>query len=101
MLKGESRAAKAAFDFDPFGALAGAGGGAVLWARQGTVCAERGDLVGALQCFQRSLETDLDCVEAWRGLSGVFERMRDPRRADACLEVARRIRGRDVREATA
>ena len=55
MLKDAQRE-KGARDTDPFGALAGAGGGAVLWARQGTACAERGDLVGALQCFQRSLE---------------------------------------------
>jgi len=89
------------YEFDPFGALAGAGGGAVLWARQGTVCAERGDFVGALQCFQRSLEADLDCVEAWAGLSEVFTRMNDRRRAESCLEVSRRLRGRLARVAIA
>jgi hypothetical protein len=100
MLKAVQRP-KTAYDLDPFGALAGAGGGAVLWARQGTACAERGDLVGALQCFQRSLESDLDCVEAWSGLSEVFNWMNDRRRADACSDVARRLRSRFVREATA
>jgi hypothetical protein len=100
MLKSAPKS-KPAYEFDPFSAIAGVEGGATLWARQGSVCAERGDLVGALQCFQRSLEADLDCVEAWTGLSDVFERMHDGRRADACLEVARRIRGRFVREATA
>jgi tetratricopeptide (TPR) repeat protein len=88
-------------DPDPFGALAGAGGGAALWARQGTACAESGDLVGALQCFQRALESNLDCADAWAGLAGVFSQMHDPRRADQCLEIARRIRGQHVREATA
>ena len=88
-------------EFDPAGALAAAGGGAVLWARQGTIESERGDLFGALRCFQRSLETDIDCIEAWIGLSKVFDRMRDRDRAAACLEVARRIRCREVREATA
>jgi uncharacterized protein HemY len=100
MLKSAQRA-KTAYEFDPFGALAGAGGGAILWARQGTACAERGDFVGALQCFQRSLEADLDCAEAWAGLAEVFSRMHDPRRADACLEVSRRLRARFVREASA
>jgi Flp pilus assembly protein TadD len=88
-------------EFDPAGSVAAAGGGAVLWARQGTIEAERGDLFDALRCFQRSLETDIDCLEAWIGLSEVFDRMRDRNRADACLEVARRIRCREVREATA
>jgi hypothetical protein len=88
-------------EFDPAGALADAGGGAVLWARQGTIDTERGDLFGALRCFQRSLEADIDCVEAWIGLSEVFDRMHDQKRADSCLEVARRIRCREVREATA
>ena len=100
MLKSVQRE-KSARETDPFGALAGAGGGAVLWARQGTTCAERGDLVGALQCFQRSLEIDLDCMEAWAGLSGVFDSMHDRGRADACLDVARRLRLRFTREATA
>ena len=100
MLKNAQREKGARYT-DPFGALAGAGGGAVLWARQGTACAERGDLVGALQCFQRSLEIDLDCTETWAGLSGVFNSMHDRRRADACLDVARRLRVRFSREATA
>ncbi len=100
MLKSVGRP-KTDYEFDPLGTLAGGDGGAVLWARQGTLCAQRGDLVGALQCFQRSLETDLDCMDAWAGLSIVFDRMKDLRRADACLEVARRIRARFAREATA
>jgi len=77
------------------------GGGAVLWARQGMGDAGRGDLFGALRCLQRSLEIDLDCLEAWIGLAEVFDRMHDRRRSLACLEVARRLRGREVREATA
>ncbi len=92
---------KTAYEFDPFGAFVGAETGALQWARQGAVCAKRGDLVGALQCLQRSLETDLDCVEAWEGPSDVFNRMQDRRRTEACLDVARRIRGRFAREATA
>ena len=88
-------------EFDPAASLAAAGGGAILWARQGTIDAERGDLYSALRCFQRSLETDIDCVEAWIGLAEVFDRMHDQKRAGGCLEVARRIRCRDVREATA
>ena len=100
MLKSMQRP-KPGYEFDPLGTLAGGEGGAVLWARQGTLYAQRGDLVEALQCFQRSLETDLDCMDAWAGLSIVFDRMNDRRRADACLEVARRIRARSVREATA
>ena len=100
MLKSAHRP-KTAFEFDPLGTLAGGAGGAALWARQGTLFAQRGDLVGALQCFQRSLDADLDCMDAWTGLSMVFDRMNDRRRADACLDVARRIRARSVREATA
>jgi tetratricopeptide (TPR) repeat protein len=88
-------------DFDPLGSLLGAGGGAALWARQGAVCAERGDLVGALQCFQRALESNLDSADAWSGLSEVFRQMGDSRRAEQCLEIARRIRGQFAREATA
>jgi cytochrome c-type biogenesis protein CcmH/NrfG len=92
---------KTLFDFDPLSALMGAGGGASLWAGQGKMCVERGDLFGALQSFQRSLEIDIDCLEAWTGLSEVFARMQDPRRVDACLEVARRICKASAREATA
>ena len=100
MLKGIGTT-KTAFDFDPFGALAGGGGGAILWAGQGRIYADRGDMVGALQCYQRSLESDMDCVEAWIGLSEVFRRMQDLRRAENCLDVARRIRSISAREATA
>jgi len=92
---------RTAFEFDPLGALVGAGGGAVLWAGQGKLHVRRGDLFGALQSFQRSLEIDIDCLEAWTGLSEVFTRMEDPRRAVACLEVARRIRTASAREVTA
>src|SRR6266540_6924818 len=88
MLKSAARPATA-YECDPLGAILGAEGGATLWARQGSVCAERGDLVGALRCFQRSLEANLDCLEAWAGLSDVFDRMHDRRRADACLDIAR------------
>lgn len=88
-------------DLDPLGMLAGAAGGAALWARQGKACAESGDLVGALQCFQRALESNLDCADAWSGLSEVFGRMGDSRRAGQCVEIARRIRGTLAREATA
>ena len=88
-------------DFDPLGALAGAAGGAALWARQGAACAESGDLVGALQCFQRAPESNLDCADAWSGLSEVFRLMGDSRRAEQCLDIARRIRGQFAREATA
>ena len=100
MLKSAARP-RTSHEFDPAGALAAMGAGAVLWARQGTIDTERGDLSGALQCFHRSLETDIDCVAAWIGLSEVFDRMLDPKRTDACLEVARRIRCREVGEATA
>jgi hypothetical protein len=86
---------------DLAGALAGSGAGATLWARQGLGDAGRGDLFGALRCFQRSLEIDLDCLDAWMGLAEVFDRMNDTRRSLACLDVVRRIRGREVREATA
>ena len=92
---------KTAFDFDPLGSLMGTGGGAILWAGQGKRSVECGDLFGALQSFQRSLEIDIDCLEAWTGLSEVFARMQDPRRAHACLDMARRIRKASAREATA
>jgi len=88
-------------DLGSTASLATSGGGATLWARQGQGDASRGDLFGALRCYQRSLEIDLDCLEAWMGLAEVFDRMRDRRRSLACLDVARRIRGREVREATA
>jgi Flp pilus assembly protein TadD len=100
MLKGTYRP-KSADARDPIGSVIGTEDGATLWARQGSVCAEDGDLIGALHCFQRSLEANLDCFEAWSGLSDVFARMHDSERADACLEVARRLRGRYAREATA
>lgn len=78
-----------AFDSIPLDPLAG--GGAALWAGQGRMHVRRGDLFGALQSFERALECDIDCVEAWIGLSEVFEKMQDLRRAEACLGVARRI----------
>ena len=90
-----------AFDANPLDALAGAGGGAILWAGQGNMHARRGDLLAALQSFERSLECDIDCLEAWSGLSEVFEKMQDGRRADACLEVCRRIRMASARERSA
>ena len=93
MLKG-AQFWKSACEFDPFLAIGGADGGAILWARQGTACAEHGDPVGALRCFRRSIETDLDCVEAWTGLSEVFTRMHDRRRAGACLDVVRSLLAR-------
>ena len=92
------RPARPASDFDPLGALVGASGGATLWASQGSMYVLDGDLFGALQSFERALECDLDCVEAWTGLSEVFEKMQDRRRAAACLEVARRIRTSSARE---
>ena len=101
MLKSVERERKSDISNDPLRAIAGSGGGAVLWARQGAACAERGDSIGALQCFQRSIQTDLDCVEAWAGLSEVFNGMRDRARADACLEVAVRIHSRCLRLETA
>ena len=100
MLKSEERS-KTHGDREAAVALAAAGAGAILWARQGMTDADRGDLFGALRNFQRSLEIDLDCQEAWIGLSQVFDRMRDRKRSLACLDVARRLRGREVREATA
>ncbi|PYT15345.1 MAG: hypothetical protein DMF51_07015 [Acidobacteria bacterium] len=100
MLKGMGTT-KTVFDFDPLGALAGGAGGAILWARQGRIYVDRGDLVGALQSYQRSLEADMDCVEAWIGLSEVFTKMQDRRRAENCLDVARRIRSISARHATA
>lgn len=98
MLKSTTQG-RTAFEFDPLGALVGAG--AVLWAGQGSLHVRRGDLFGALQSFQRSLEIDIDCHEAWTGLSEVFTRMQDHRRAAACVEVARRIRMASAREVTA
>ena len=86
---------------NPLDTLAGAGGGAILWAGQGRIHARRGDLLGALQSFERSLECDIDCLEAWSGLSEVFETMQDGRRADACHEVCRRLRSSSARERSA
>jgi hypothetical protein len=76
-------------------------GGEVAWARQGRIEAGNGDLPDALRCFQRSLEVDIDYLPAWVGLSVVFDRMRDRKRSDSCLEIARRIHRRAVGEATA
>jgi len=100
MLKGATQG-RPVREFDPLGALVGAGGGAVLWAGQGKQHVRRGDLFGALQSFQRSLEIDIDCLEAWTGLSEVFTGMQDHQRAAACLEVVRRIRTASAREVTA
>jgi hypothetical protein len=100
MLK-SARPAPPAFDSDPLGALVGAGGGAILWAGQGSMHVRNGDLFGALRSFERSLECDIDCIEAWTGLAEVFGKMQDRRRAAACLEVARRIRTASAREHTA
>jgi len=100
MLK-SAGARQTTYEFDPFGTLAGGGGGASLWARQGKIYSDRGDMIGALQCFQRSLEADMDCVEAWIGLSEVFMKMQDRQRSENCLDVARRIRSISAREATA
>ncbi len=86
---------------NPLDALAGAGGGAILWAGQGTMHARSGDLLSALQSFERALECNIDCLDAWSGLSEVFERMQDRRRAEACLEVCRRIRSATARERSA
>ena len=47
------------------------------------------------------VEADMDCVEAWIGLSEVFTKMQDLRRAENCLDVARRIRSISARHATA
>lgn len=86
---------------NPLDTLAGAGGGAILWAGQGRMHARRGDLLGALQSFERALECDIDCLEAWSGLSELFEKMQDARRADACLDVCRRLRSASARERSA
>lgn len=96
-----ARPGRPAFDANTLEALAGAGAGAILWAGQGRMHARRGDQLGALQSFERALECDIDCLEAWSGLSEVFERMQDSRRADACLEICRRIRSASARERSA
>ncbi len=85
----------------PLDALAAAGGGAILWAGQGTMHARSGNLLGALHCFERALECNVDCLDAWSGLLEVFERMQDRRRAEACLEICRRIRSATARERSA
>ena len=76
-------------------------GSAVVWARQGRIEAGKGELPDALRCFRRSLEIDMDYLPAWVGLSVVFDRMRDRRRSESCLEIACRILRRAVGEATA
>jgi uncharacterized protein HemY len=73
----------------------------VEWALEGWACAGRGDWFGALRCFQRSLEGDMDCTEAWTGLAEVFEWMGDPKRSASCLEVARLLGRRSAPEARA
>jgi hypothetical protein len=80
--------------FDPLTPVPGHARGASGWADEGRVCAERGDVLGALQCFQQSLEIDIDCYSAWMGLSEVFAKMNDGWRATNCLEVARQLRVR-------
>ena len=74
---------------------------AIVWARQGAVHVGRGELSKALRCFQRSLESYIDCVDAWTGLARVFVQIRDGRRAEACLDVARRVTRRELRKAIA
>ena len=92
---------RAPLDFDPAASGAGRARGAIEWAYEGLACTARNDHVRALQCFQRALETDIDCRDAWLGLSEVFLGMQDVRRADACLQVARLIQRRTAAEATA
>ena len=53
-------------------------------------------LLLALKSLERSLESDPDCYDAWAGLSDLFLRMRDVRRAVQCLKVARRLRSGDA-----
>jgi tetratricopeptide (TPR) repeat protein len=72
-----------------------------LWAREACKYADRGDLIGALRRFEKALEMDIDCHEAWLGLSDVFLGMRDIERSEACLEVARLIRRRAAPSETA
>jgi hypothetical protein len=76
------------------------GRGPVGWAAEGIERCRRGDLLGALRSFERSLACDGDCYEAWLGLGEVFMVMKDLRRADQCLAVARRIRRLSVPSAS-
>jgi len=87
--------------FDPLDPVVGAGRGQIGWAAQGRVCAEQDDILGALRCFQQSLEIDIDCYEAWLGLAEVFMKMEDARRAERCFDVARRLRRRAAPPRTA
>jgi hypothetical protein len=70
--------------------------GAALWSRQGRMRAEEGDTIGALRSFRRAIESDIDCIEAWIGLSDLFDEIQDRGRAAACLDVVRMIRARDA-----
>jgi hypothetical protein len=65
-------------------------------AREGWLCAGTRDLLGALQSFERALDRDVDCYEAWLGLSKIFVDLNDTRRAICCLDVARLLKQRGV-----
>ncbi len=91
MLKGFPPPTPTALDYDPFGTVMSSGRDPRLWVQEGSKHANRSDLVQALRCFQRALELDIDCSEAWVGLASVFLRMDDTKRAGSCLEVARLI----------
>lgn len=87
------------FDPDREAVRGVSGGPPSFLAREGSRFAARGDLIGALRRFQKALEMDIDCHEAWLGLSDVFLGMRDIERSEACLKVARLI-GRRARSRT-
>jgi Flp pilus assembly protein TadD len=102
VLKGFPRLTATLYDLDPLGSLAGSGRDPLSWVQEGSRHAGRGDLFNALQCFERSLEIDIDCAEAWMGLAAVFLRMEDTKRAGSCLEVARLLElRRDLPRASA
>ena len=61
-------------------------------ALEGARRAGRGDLAGAIRCYEDALHSDGDCYEAWVGLAVVFRDMADPLRARRCLDVAHRLR---------
>ncbi len=67
-----------------------------VWAEQGIASARSGDLLGALQCLERSLDLDSNCYTAWLSLSEVLLLMHEVRRADLCLRVALEIRRRSL-----
>ncbi|MBI4168970.1 MAG: hypothetical protein HY510_03435 [Acidobacteria bacterium] len=91
----------ARFDVDPAAPPSANDGRPSHWAREGRRFADGGDLIGALRRFQQALKLDIDCREAWLGLSDVFLGMRDVERSEACLEVARLIRRRTAPPAIA